>query len=486
MVSPERRILKNLVAVCVVFALSSLCFSSLQTLQSTLNSSKGLGLASLSCTYAVATASALFISPVLIRKVGPRKTVILGSMGYGIYAVSNFYPRFYTVIPAAILCGLAANPCWAAASTYLNILAANKAYLSSGVAEVLTNRYFAMMQMAWQLCYVFSTFLVSNVLTSRMYGEDEGLLERNFSLSGCGSRDCGAEIPEDAVGAVQPPLYIIQIFLGCYSACGLLLAPLTGILFMDEVKPKYSVVTAGEQVPRSTDWLDVFRALKAPHLLMLMPSASFVGVHFSFVMGDFTKSFVGCTHGIHVIGYVIMVFASTDTLFNVVLGWIREYVSRVVVTTFSGALVMTTLVVCLLWDPETGEVWHLYLLAAAFGINDAILQIQTKVFISVLFPSSQGPVFSAYFTFTAIGFAVSFGVSIPTSICVAYKIYGVISLLLVSLLLYYIVEIRFWMQGAAADGIRDDAVEDNVEKDESIKVQLKTDGGAVRSRTSSV
>ncbi len=73
-----------------------------------------------------------------------------------------------------------------------------------------------------------------------------------------------------------------------------------------------------------------------------------------------------------------MAFASAVAVGNLGVGLIRQYVGRVVFITISGALTLTVLIVCLIWDPETGEVWHLYAMAVLFGYGDAVWQLHTR------------------------------------------------------------------------------------------------------------
>ncbi len=41
---------------------------------------------------------------------------------YSVYVAAQFYPEFYTLIPAAIVVGLGAAPMWSAQCTYLTRL----------------------------------------------------------------------------------------------------------------------------------------------------------------------------------------------------------------------------------------------------------------------------------------------------------------------------------------------------------------------------
>ncbi|XP_033627275.1 protein unc-93 homolog A-like [Asterias rubens] len=446
----SRRNTVNIVAVCVVFAFNSFSYSSLQSLQSSLNPSKGLGLASLSCLFAAMSLSSLFISPIMIRKLGTKRTMILGSLTTGLYAVSNFFPRFYTIVPSALICGLAAGPNWSAVSTYLHTLAQDKARVTGEErAEVLTSRYLGLVNTAWQVAYIISTFFVSNVMTNNAE-EDGVLMMQNFSVSRCGARDCGADMPQEAVGAVKPPDYIIHIFLACFSTSGLIVAPLVGVFFIQDIGPKYKAVSAAEvdATPgeETITWLATLKALQRPQLLMLTPFAVYTGMFYSFVMADFTKSFVSCTQGIHMVGYVIMTFATADAVFTVVIGWIRKVLGRLALFTGAAAINIAVMAVCLVWNPDLGERWHLHSLAVALALCDAVWTIQIRVLASVLFPNNQEPVFSAIYFFSSIGNTISFATSIPSSVCISYKLYGLTTLLCVSMLLYYTDEVLVKMK----------------------------------------
>ena len=229
----------------------------------------------------------------MIRKLGTKRTMILGSLTTGLYAVSNFFPRFYTIVPSALICGLAAGPNWSAVSTYLHTLAQDKARVTGEErAEVLTSRYLGLVNTAWQVAYIISTFFVSNVMTNNAE-EDGVLMMQNFSVSRCGARDCGADMPQEAVGAVKPPDYIIHIFLACFSTSGLIVAPLVGVFFIQDIGPKYKAVSSAEvdATPgeETITCLATLKALQRPQLLMLTPFAVYTGMFYSFVMADFTK-----------------------------------------------------------------------------------------------------------------------------------------------------------------------------------------------------
>jgi MFS family permease len=110
----KRNILKNILCVGLSWTFLFTAYSSIANLQSSLNSDGGLGTASLSIIYVSLIFSSLFIPTVMLDKFGIKKTIFISQLGYILYILSNIYPKYYTMIPAAVLIGLAAAPLWAA------------------------------------------------------------------------------------------------------------------------------------------------------------------------------------------------------------------------------------------------------------------------------------------------------------------------------------------------------------------------------------
>ncbi len=101
-------------AFLVVFS----AFQGLQNLQSVLHSEGGLGLASLSILYSFFTLSC-FITPGIIQILGTKYAILIGFVCHLIYTTANFYPSWYTLVPASVVIGLGSGPIWAASSSHI-------------------------------------------------------------------------------------------------------------------------------------------------------------------------------------------------------------------------------------------------------------------------------------------------------------------------------------------------------------------------------
>jgi len=116
----KRIILKNILIVGLSWIFLFTAYSSIANLQSSLNSDGGLGTASLSIIYVSLIFSSLFIPTYMLEKLGIKNTIFISQLGYILFILSNIYPRYFTMIPAAVLIGLAAAPLWAAKVNILN------------------------------------------------------------------------------------------------------------------------------------------------------------------------------------------------------------------------------------------------------------------------------------------------------------------------------------------------------------------------------
>ena len=69
----------------------------------------------------------------------------------------------------------------------------------------------------------------------------------------------------------------------------------------------------------------------------------------------------------------------------------------------------------------------------------------------MLFAEKQEAGFASYRMFQAVGFAISFGYSYY--LCVSTKVYIMTAVLLISLLLYSVIEVRLYQQSRTREGV---------------------------------
>ncbi|XP_072043794.1 protein unc-93 homolog A-like [Amphiura filiformis] len=422
---------KNLFGLATAFMVTFTAYGSLQNLQSSLNYDHGLGLVSLCVLYGCLTVSCL-IAPVIIRCIGTKWTVTISLGCYMFYTAANFYPEFYTLIPTAALLGFAAGPLWAAQGTYLTTLAISLADVVNDVPETVINQFNGIFFLFFQSNQIWGN-LLSSVIFS-MNTTSERYLNQT-DLWKCGRNGTGTEGRNyDDPG--DKKTYLLLAFFLFFGLLGAVIAA----IFMDRIRSNF------ERLPETKYFanhlLEVVRLMKTPYISLLIPLMVYIGFEQAYMAGDFTKSFVSCTIGIRRVGYVMIVYGVTDAISSFVIGRVEVHIGRKLIFTAGGFVNLLVILWMLLWRAKEGvnQGYQLYLMAVGWGFADAVWTTQISSILGVLMPQSQEAAFANFRVWQSIGFLVSFGVSVSNSVLVLYKLFALLGLLVISMILYYIME----------------------------------------------
>ncbi|OWK01900.1 UNC93A [Cervus elaphus hippelaphus] len=276
------RNLKNVLLLSLGFLLLFTAYGGLQSLQSSLYSEEGLGVAALSTLYGGMLLSSMFLPPVLIGKLGCKWTLVLAMCCYVAFSLGNFYASWYTLIPTSILVGLGAAALWSAQGTYLTIVGNIQARKTGQVGKDVVNQYFGIFFLIFQ-----SSGVWGNLISSLVFG--------------------------------QRPT----------QGCGFLAVLLTAV-FLEPVK---DAGPEGDSEKWATPFwstlLSTFKLLrdKRLRLLILLPMLS--GFEQAFLSGDYTRSYATCALGIQFVGYVMICFGAVDALCSVLFGRLARHTGRI-------------------------------------------------------------------------------------------------------------------------------------------------------------
>lgn len=155
------RILKNISTVSVAFMVQFTAFQGTANLQSSINASDGLGTVSLSAIYAALVLSCIFVPTFVIKRLTVKWTLCVSMLCYAPYIGSQFYPKFYTLVPAGVLLGLGAAPMWAAKATYLTQVGGVYAKLTDQPVDAIVVRFFGFFFLAWQTAELWGNLVSS-------------------------------------------------------------------------------------------------------------------------------------------------------------------------------------------------------------------------------------------------------------------------------------------------------------------------------------
>ncbi|XP_029452830.1 protein unc-93 homolog A [Rhinatrema bivittatum] len=428
--------LKNIIIVSFGFLLLFTAFGGLQSLQSSLNQSEGLGVASLSVLYGTLILSSMFLPPILIKKLGCKWTIAVSMCCYVAYTLGNFYASWYTLIPTSVILGVGGAPLWASKCTYLTISGNQYAEMVGKVGKDIINQYFGVFFLIFQ-----SSGVWGNLMSSLIFGQipaRDSLDAWNYTQ--CGANDCpntDDTSSRNTTASTKPSDSLIYTLLGIYTGCGILAVLLIGI-FLDQIDQKEGKTNKEEKLSFWTTFLATFWQLQDIRQCLLIPLTMYSGLEQGYLAGDYTKSYVTCVLGIQFVGYVMICFAATDAVCSVLFGKLSQYTGRIALFALATGTNAACIIALLLWKPHPDQFAVFFVFSALWGMADAIWQTQTNALYGVLFDEHKEAAFANYRLWESLGFVIAYAYS--TYLCVYVKLYILLSVLIVSIVLYGLAE----------------------------------------------
>jgi len=446
-------IMKNVIVISFAFLLLFTSFQSMSFLQSSINKIDGLGTWSNVAVYAALVASCMFLPSYVIKTFTVKWGLVMCMFCYTTYIATQFYPQFYTIIPGAIIVGIGAAPMWSAKCTYLTQVGNRYAELSGVAVEPIIVRFFGIFFLFFQSSSVWGHLISSAVLsTDRNVTETEG--DEDFSK--CGVNYCpappanqtnlieGEEVNEDKFSVTKQQRYILA---GVYLICSVLSAVIVA-LFVDPLS-KYGENERSGSDGKKKDKLSgsqllvaTFKHMKKPYQLLVIPLTLWSGVEQGFLASDYTAGYVSCVLGVHNVGYVLICYGIFDALFSVSFGAIIKYTGRVPIFVLGALINLVVVIILFEWTPNSSQAYVFFILAAMWGIADAVWQTQINALYGVLFENDEEAAFSNYRLWESAGFIIAF--ILQNQICIFSKLWVVLVVLAFGMTGYLIIEANEW------------------------------------------
>ncbi|XP_053565141.1 protein unc-93 homolog A-like [Bombina bombina] len=428
--------LKNIIILSFGFLLLFTAYGGLQTLQSSLNPEKGLGVASLSVVYGCLIISSLFLPPIIIKKIGCKWTIVVSMCCYITYSVGNFKPNWYSLIITSAILGFGGGPLWAAKCTYLTTSGIKYAQKIGKEKMDIVNQYFGLFFLIYQSSGIWGNLISSLVLIQNPAKEVLG----NMSYSHCGANNCPVASTGTNNTTISPPGVSDRLrytLMGIYTGCGVL-AVLLIIVLLDQIEIKDEEQKEEDKRSIYNSFLDTLRQLKDKRQCLLIPLTMFSGFQQGFLSSDYTRAYVTCTLGIHYVGYVMICFGAANSICSMLFGKLSQYTGRIALFMLAAATSAACIIALLLWKPNPSQFAVFFIFPALWSMSDAICQTLLNAFYGVLFDEHKEAAFANYRLWESLGFVIAFAYS--NYLCVFVKLYIVLSVMLLGMLLYLVVE----------------------------------------------
>ncbi|KAL0744079.1 hypothetical protein Bca4012_085592 [Brassica carinata] len=359
------------------FLLIFLAFGAAQNLETTIN--KDLGTISLGILY-VSFMFCSMVASLVVRLMGSKNALILGTSGYWLFVAANLKPSWITMVPASLYLGFAASIIWVGQGTYLTSIARSHAkdhdVHEGSVIGVFNGEFWAIFA-----CHQ----LFGNLITLTL-------------------------LKDGKEGSTTLLLLVFLLIMTFGTILMFFIRKIEGEDGKETVGSSMGLVDSLVSLPRMiiTPLLDV-------RMLLIVPLLAYSGLQQAFVWAEFTKEIVTPAIGVSGVGGAMAVYGALDAVCSITAGRFTSGLSSITFILSGGAVAQASVFLWILLGYRTtsgvlGTVYPL-VMAAVLGIGDGILNTQISALLALLFKDDTEGAFAQLKVWQSASIAIVFFLS---------------------------------------------------------------------------
>ncbi|XP_050428070.1 protein unc-93 homolog A [Adelges cooleyi] len=432
-----------------------------------------IGSVLLSAMFGVAALSAL-LGPTAVQRLGTRTCLVAGYLVAVAFVGVHLYPKVTVLWPGYLLMG-AWLGCWTASRTaVLMTLSSKMAYVLSdreecelegnGRREAVARNLARGLQMAHDIGLIAGNAFVAYMIKGTRADAALGSMFANDNEGAdrtCGSVACPlvntAKIvlrPTNSTNLTDPvdvrnymilPCKTTQLLASVFAGCCFVGVAVT-VTFMTRIRLfVYASATEKRKSNGARSFGAVRDAFRNTKLQLIAPLSVFIGLEQGFIYSDFSKFYVVCSAGVSNIPTVILSLGLLQLIAGFTVSLILQHIRRYHIIVIGFAFHSCLLMVLMKWKPSGDDAALLYVIAAAWGVCNAIWNTLCFNFVISLYPECwHGPMAHGYF-FRYLGMSIAFGSH--SVVCNTTKLYCLSAALVLAVVLYGWLELRLQQTG---------------------------------------
>lgn len=289
---------RNITGLSVSFVLVFGSFLGLLSLQSSINTEKGLGLKASASLYGTFIVFG-FLAPGFVRLVGTKYGLVFGYTGFLVYTLTNYYPLHETLIPGSVVLGILYGPTWVSLYNHSTIVAVS---YSSDLKKQQHNivLFASIIAMSAKIAGILGNLISSIVL---MHGVGFQEAAKNGSgIGGSGFDENSTSVLEsicdnDVTDHIDRDIYLTLISV--YTVLDIV-AIIIVIVVLDRYGTCNDSSTTGSGVRITAPWswfrlhilqplVDLLTTVFKWRMLLLLPMFLINGLLLGFTIGTFSQ-----------------------------------------------------------------------------------------------------------------------------------------------------------------------------------------------------
>uniref|UniRef100_A0A3B4X0K8 Unc-93 homolog B1, TLR signaling regulator n=1 Tax=Seriola lalandi dorsalis TaxID=1841481 RepID=A0A3B4X0K8_SERLL len=266
----------------------------------------------------------LLYTPVLIRFLGTKWMMFLASGIYALFVSTNYWERYYTLVPSAIAIGVAIVPLWASLGSYITRMAQQyyeyvnykeehvqeQKKLPKGVCHNYIIIFHSVFNIIFHLSFVFAEFPMRLVLHGYLRDDDTHIL---CNVKACGKDTLIPGFNTTVLTNLPRSMLLIQV-----ESVLMGFAFLSMIIFLVLCGAAYRPT---EEIDlRSIGWGNIFQLpfkhLRDYRLRLLCPFFIYSGFEVLFAITGFSLTYGVCILGLKNLWLLIVVYGLSCSVFS--------------------------------------------------------------------------------------------------------------------------------------------------------------------------
>uniref|UniRef100_A0A8C4H8F2 Unc-93 homolog B1, TLR signaling regulator n=1 Tax=Dicentrarchus labrax TaxID=13489 RepID=A0A8C4H8F2_DICLA len=267
----------------------------------------------------------LLYTPILIRFLGTKWMMFLASGIYALFVSTNYWERYYTLVPSAVTIGVAIVPLWASLGNYVTRMAQQyyeyvnykeehvqeQKKLPKGACHTYIIVFQSVFNIIFHLSFVFAEFPMIFILNSYLHYNEHVL---------CNVKACGATVTGVIPGFNTTVLINLPRSMLLIQVESVLMgfAFLAMIIFLVLCGAAYRPT---EEIDlRSIGWGNIFQLpfkhLRDYRLRLLCPFFIYSGFEMLFAITGFSLTYGVCILGLRKLWLLILVYGLSCSVFS--------------------------------------------------------------------------------------------------------------------------------------------------------------------------
>ncbi|XP_075946807.1 protein unc-93 homolog B1 [Anarhichas minor] len=399
----------------------------------------------------------LLYTPVLIRFLGTKWMMFLASGIYALFVSTNYWERYYTLVPSAVAIGVAIVPLWASLGNYITRMAQQyyeyvnykedhvqeQKKLPKGACHNYIIVFQSVFYIIFHLSFVFAEFPMRFVLNDYLH-ENQHIL---FNVHSCGANISGVIPGFNTTVLTNLPrsMLLIQV-----ESVLMGFAFLAMIIFLVLCGAAYRPT---EEIDlRSIGWGNIFQLpfkhLRDYRLRLLCPFFIYSGFEMLFAVTGFSLSYGVCALGLKKLWLLIVVYGLSCSVFSS-LSLCLLRLPRWVCLVGGAAVHAVLLVVLLAFSPPPKSPEYLgplLVISVLWGLGTALNKTGVSTLLGMLYAEEKERldfVYTIYHWWQAIAIFI---VYLWSNLPMRAKLSILLATLLLACYCYWVMERRLAMK----------------------------------------